>query len=422
MIITQKIELVVSTEDAIMLDSQSRICRKMYNKLLEISINALKNNINLLSSYQLEEILVKEKQKEPFYYSVHSSPLKNIIKRICKAFSNYDSSKKNFPKFKSNNSKWFNLFYDFCNGGIKITNRTCNITLGVRKSKSKDVRLKIVAKLKNKIKNNKKIYSYRITKNFNKYYLLITMQVEDKPLTRSLNNIICIDPNHKNFFIAVDNHKNTFEFQKIYILKYFDKQIDKLRSQLSRCLKESKKEMTKYGVSYIKPSLRYTKLNNAINKLYFKRQSQIKTALFTIANYISSRYDVIAIGNYFPKSEDISFSNMRRAMLNESVIGKFRTILEFVCRKKGKKFISVDENGTTARCFNCHYFSIKSPDVRLYTCPRCGKIYNRDINSAINIGIKSNLLSGSDYLSIDLSRPRYRLYYSLHKQAICQYD
>ena len=36
MIITQKIELVVSAEDAIILDSQSRICKRMYNKLLEM--------------------------------------------------------------------------------------------------------------------------------------------------------------------------------------------------------------------------------------------------------------------------------------------------------------------------------------------------------------------------------------------------
>ena len=45
------------------------------------------------------------------------------------------------------------------------------------------------------------------------------------------------------------------------------------------------------------------------------------------------------------------------------------------------------------------------------------KLY-RDINSAINIGIKAKVLSSSDYKGIDLTKPLYTANYNLHKQRV----
>lgn len=118
-------------------------------------------------------------------------------------------------------------------------------------------------------------------------------------------------------------------------------------------------------------------------------------------------------------SIDNSFQkNMHRVVLNQTIISKFRKILEYVCYKRGKEFKIVDETNTTKECFYCGHLEHKKPNAREYKCPCCNKKYNRDINSAINIGQKENLLSSSDYVALDLTKTTYIAKYLLHKQDV----
>lgn len=59
-------------------------------------------------------------------------------------------------------------------------------------------------------------------------------------------------------------------------------------------------------------------------------------------------------------SIDNSFQkNMHRGMLNQTIISKFRNILEYVCYKRGKEFKIVDETNTTKECFYCEHLEHK---------------------------------------------------------------
>lgn len=50
---------------------------------------------------------------------------------------------------------------------------------------------------------------------------------------------------------------------------------------------------------------------------------------------------------------------MHRWMLNQTIISKFRNILEYVCYKRGKEFKIVDETNTTKECFYCEHLEHK---------------------------------------------------------------
>jgi putative transposase len=225
--------------------------------------------------------------------------------------------------------------------------------------------------------------------------------------------------------VGIDNLGKSIEFGNLYQIKYFDDQIDKVKSKRDKCLRKSVKQTTDLGKTYWTPSRRWMRLNKALTRLYYKRNVQIKTALYTIANEMVKDYDVIAIGDYIPDASNIKENKtnkekkvMTRKMLNQSVISKFRKILKEVCNKYNRRFLVIDEAYTTQECHYCKDRAIKEPSIREYTCQVCGKTYKRDINSAINIGNKAKILSSSDYVDLDLSQFTYTASYNLQKQAI----
>lgn len=421
MIINQKINITFCDNESIKgIEHCSSLCNKLYNFLLEECNNGYKNNKDkkLLSGRNLRNYIVNIKQKNQYFYEVHSSPLKNVAFRLKEAFEHFFQGN-GYPKFRSNKVKWFSLLYDEANKGIKISGKSIKISLGYKKDNGGNkIRLYAYASLKEKIRNGI-IKNFRITKENEKYYLIVCLEVKDILKNEVQNKkIISIDPNHKNFFVGINNEGKSVEFENLYQIKYFDKEIDKLKSKRDKCLRKSVKCINEYGNEYFKPSRRYSRINKALNKVYFKRKMQIKDALYKISHNLCDNYDVILIGNYVPSIDNSLQNNMHRSMLNQTIIGQFRKILEYVCYKRGKEFKVVDEANTTKKCFNCGYLEHKEPNIRLYKCPCCNKEYNRDINSAINIGRKENLLSSSDYVALDLTKTTYIARYLLNKQDV----
>lgn len=423
MIINQKIRLVLDKEESKIIDSQSRMCSKVYNMLLELCNKDEENDYSnhYLEGRNLRNQVVKIKQENSYLYSVHSSPLKNAAIRLKTAFENFfnESSKNEYPQFHSNKKKWFSLLYDEPNKGIKIQNKKIRISLGYKLDENnKKVRLYLNGTIAEEVIKNMKVKNYRITKELNCYYLIVTLEGKEKDLVSSPSKTISIDPNHTNFFVGIDNEGKSIELNNLYMIKYFDKQIDIVKSKRDKCLKKSIECFTKDGTPYYISSRRYQRLDKALTKLYLKRKDQIKTALFTIAQYLCKNYDIIAIGDYVPTLDTAKYQNMHRAMLNQTPIGQFRQILEFVCAKTGKIYKKVNEANTTKTCSMCGHIESHDPSVRSFVCPNCGKLLYRDINSAINIGVKEKILSSSDYEGFDLSKPTYIASYSLRKQTI----
>ncbi|MDC7243412.1 MAG: transposase [Sphaerochaetaceae bacterium] len=425
MIINQKIRLLLSQKDEYTLNSQSKMCNKLYNKLVnEFNISKEKG---VTKNYNSISILLKEmhkiKNKHAYFNCLHESTSKNIVFRLRR---DYDYAiKKNYKKlkFKSFFKHWFTLFYDLESNGISIKGKTVNIKIGFVLDKNNNKkRASITGKLGeriNLINNTGRVLHYKITKKYGFYYLVVCIKYNQQykfiPIT---GKKIAIDPNHTNFFVGFDNTGKSIEFKNLFQLKYFDKNIDIVKSKRDKCKRESALKKYNSGKTYYQPSKRWLRLDNALTKLFHKRYEQVKIVLYTIANYLVNEYDEIAIGNYTPNSKFIKNKNMNHKMLYESVISKFRDILEYTCLKNNKKYILVNEAYTTQECHNCGYIKYINPDVRDITCPNCGKKYKRDINSAINIGKKAKILSNSDYENIDLSVFSYTASYNLQKQTI----
>src|SRR6266581_2061958 len=139
-----KIPLQVSPEQAVLLDSQSKIANWLYNKLLE-QANALRQQyreaqdqqsrdqigLTLYSERGLRNLIPGLKGLHPFLKAVYSSVLKNAALRLSKAIRDYQDGKHarranvvNWPKFRAWKRKWFSLQYDEPWKGYALSGRT----------------------------------------------------------------------------------------------------------------------------------------------------------------------------------------------------------------------------------------------------------------------------------------------------------
>ena len=62
---------------------------------------------------------------------------------------------------------------------------------------------------------------------------------------------------------------------------------------------------------------------------------------------------------------------------------KLQKIVEYKAKIQGIKVVYVDPKNTSKTCHRCGY--VTHVEGREYRCPKCGMVYNRDLNASINI-------------------------------------
>jgi putative transposase len=93
--------------------------------------------------------------------------------------------------------------------------------------------------------------------------------------------------------------------------------------------------------------------------------------------------------------EDLDYCTSAKGMFGKHMLdagfGQFRTIVKYVCWKRGKFFAEVDARGTSQECPECGGLVKKDLSVRVHSCPNCGYTTDRDVAAGQNIrnrGIK----------------------------------
>lgn len=453
-IYNKKIEVIFSKEDEYILDGQSKICNWFYNQLLDACRKDYKYNGNakkLLNGRNLRDYGTALKEEYLFLNTVFSSVLKEPSSRIKKAYDKFFKEGAGYPKFRSWKKKWFSLVFDEPNKGweVKEDGKTISISLGdipdLPKEKGKR-NPSVLGTLKEKveIQDNELFKVFSLVKQQGKFYSIFTIErysreeLEFKDIMskyrKDLNKAkkenselpekpvfieeevgipkdckwIALDPNHKNFFVGVDYKGDSIEFKKLAMTKYWDKVIDNLKSKRDICQKNYKRKKTKNGSRYTVHSPRWNRLNHALDIAYNKRREQIKTALFSISHELYKQYDLVIIGDYTPTNGTAPFKNMKRSMLNQEHIGKFRRTLKWVAEKEGKYYLMVNERNTTKECCVCGHQEKKTPEIREFTCKKCNTTIMRDSNSSVNIAKKANFILDIDKYKDKLNKFTYK--------------
>ncbi len=383
MFFVQKVRINLTNDQQLLLDSQSRISNWLYNHYLAVSVRYYRIYNKRLTYNRINKNLSRYKDKKPFLKTVNNTVLKNTLRTLDKTFTKFFKEKKvGFPKFKSWKIKFRSLEYD-ANKGFKIINNNhIQINFGsiFNQDTGKNSIPNIVVKLTEPLEEGKP-GQMTITKTKKKYYLCLRYEINEPELLD--NDVVkALDLNQSNLFGMITTNGESVIMDKPAIAKYFDKQIAKVKSKRDLCKKGSR---------------RYKYLNKVISRLYFKRREQIKMCLYTIANNLIKECGKIVVGDYSPFRTGIK--NINHGVLAQGLVGQFRSILEWVCRKSGIAFEVVNEYRTSKECSQCG--NVKKDLTlkdRLYECSECGLKIHRDINSAINILKKVLPRTGESYV------------------------
>ena len=188
---------------------------------------------------------------------------------------------------------------------------------------------------------------------------------QEQPLPKK-TRFLGLDYSQKDFYVDSEGRKANYP-------KYYRRSEQKLaRLQKSICRKE-------------KDGKNYQKTLRKIQKLHAKIKHQRHDYLQKLSTELVSRYDVIVV-------EDINLRAMGGCLslgknLHDNGFGLFREMLAYKLWKKGSCLIRIDRMYPSSK--TCSVCGVVKPDLklsdRIYICPECGCVIDRDYNAAINI-------------------------------------
>lgn len=308
-----------------------------------MKIIAYKEDKTNISRYTLQALIPELKVNDAVLGDIHSQVIQHVPHRLNETFSAFFKRGYGFPRFRSCKN-FFGITYPQAGYSVQDKIFHTRVYGGIKLVKHRDFQgtVKIA----------------RITSKDNKWFLSITTDHERE---KTGKGSIGIDVGITNL-VALSN--GVIIKNKTHA-KYFDKQINKLKSRRDKCKKNSRK--TRH-------------LNRVVQRLYGVKGRKINDFQHKVSRNLSSKYDTIFIEDLNVKqmSEGI-ITGLNRELRNAS-ISSFLDKLKY----KTKLVIEVRPKNTSKTCNNCGRMHNMPLYKRTYIC-ECGHKEDRDVNAAKNI-------------------------------------
>ena len=342
--------------------------RVVYNQCLARKIKSYEEtktseNLSTLGKFFYHELL---KDDNFIWLREHNTKvLKQAVIDMLSAYKNFFERHTGYPKFKSKHDNKQSCRFEL--GAISKRNDYTTYHLSL--ANIRNVRFRCNNKYAQYLqKHHDNIRQATLTRlPCGEYYLSILV---DGSLThkglQDTDKAVGIDLGVKDFVITSDGEV----FNNLHFKKSQSNKIKRLQRQLSRKEKGSNNR----NKARLKLAKAYKKIND--RKQYYLHQ---------VSNTLINENQVICM-------EDLNVKGMlRNHKLAESIqemnFGEFRRMLEYKARWYNRKIVFVDRFYPSSKtCHNCGYINkeLKLSD-RLWICPQCGGVIERDHNAALNI-------------------------------------
>lgn len=321
------------------------------------------------SSTELGKMLTQYKKQEPWLNEVSNATLKEAIRNLDKAYTNFYKKRANLPRFKSKKKSKLSFYSRYDRIKFYENNKVSLEKIGKVRYKS-SYNIDFIKEIS--FKNPHVSYNGRC------WILTFTLDVENK--TKFLTNeIIGIDLGIKYLAICSDGvvYKN---INKEMTIKKLEKRLKRLQKQVSK-----KYKMNKKGGRYVKTN-NIKKLEKDIKRVH-RRLKNIRL------NYLhQTTADIVKTKPYRVVMEDLSITDM---MKNKSIakqvsnLGLYEFVrqMKYKCEWNGIEFIQVDRwYPSSKKCSHCGTIKkdLKLSDRR-YKCDECGLDIDRDFNASLNL-------------------------------------
>lgn len=180
--------------------------------------------------------------------------------------------------------------------------------------------------------------------------------------------------NYKSDGLYTDSNGHTED------IPHFCREAQRKRTKLQRRL--SKKQGSRKGE---RKSANFLKQLHKVNRQSMHIANQRKDYLHKLSTEIANRYDTVCVEYLDMRAiSNKGFGNGKATMDNG--YGMFQNMLEYKLLERGKHFVKVDKWFPSSQI--CHCCGHRQPmplKIRVYQCPECGMVFDRDWNATINI-------------------------------------
>ena len=212
-------------------------------------------------------------------------------------------------------------------------------------------------------------------KNF-KYYVSFTYEL-DIPKHDHEKDIIGIDLGIHNPVVCFDGKDVIAPKFPKGIIKRLEKKVDKFSTIVS------KKKYDKRN-----PSKNYIKARTKLNDIYIKITNIRMDYIQKVSTFLAKTYKNVIVDEFSFKDVLTESDGIERINRGIHRVGAFTftTVLKYKCHFYGSEYILALPNSTNT-CSVCNH-KVKTKmklSQRVFNCPQCGHIDDRDNNAAINI-------------------------------------
>ena len=345
------------------IDDSISMSQRLYNKLLEKTIEAHKKNpSSKISRRAINQFLNEIIKEDKSYLQLYAHVRVDIRNRLLKAYQNFfrrchqkksgAKIKAGFPRFKSKD-KFNSITHIENNGSFRIEKGR------LRVSKIGTLRIEQHRNIVGNVK------TMTIKKEGKEYYVIFTAeQIINPPKVEDINPV-GIDMGLNNFIALSDGQT----IQKPRFFKQKAKKIARWQRVVARRNKGSKRR----------------------NKAKLHLQKEWQSVTNQSNDFMHKLSEKLVHGGYTSFAvESLSIQNMvKNHRLAQSIQNvswnRFMQMLSYKAESAGMKVIKVDARNTTKECSDCGNIMNMSLSEREYICDKCGLQIDRDINASINI-------------------------------------
>ena len=370
MLISYKTEINPTSSQIDKINKTLGVCRFLYNTYISENIKAYKNNKPFITGYDFDKYVNHTLIPNNLWIkNAYSKARKKAIMNAEMAFKRFFKNKSKFPKFKKKN-KCNNNFYF-----VKNNKTDCIIQRHRIKIPSLGfVRLKE----KSYIPVDRVIKSGYISKQANKYFVSVIIDIDIPKLMPIYNNGIGIDLGIKEFAV-LSTGKTYKNINKSKIVRNIEKHLKREQKRLSK-----KYENKKKGVATLDKNIH--KKISKIQKIYYKLSCIRTDYINKIVN------EVVKTKPQFITLENLNITGMmKNKHLSKAISNQrfyeFRTKLINKAKRLNIEIRLADTFYPSSKlCSYCNNIKhdLKLKD-RIYKCNYCGLEIDRDYNASLNL-------------------------------------
>ena len=327
------------------------VCRVLYNDMLHDRKTAYEDCNCGLSFYDQCGWL-----KYMDYKGIYAHTLKDVLKRVDKAFQNFfrrvkSGEEPGYPRFKGYGRYDSFTYPDPYGGGYKLEGAKLIL------SKIGSIRIFLHREIEGKIK------TCIIKRDGEQWYASFSVELPDaEPVIPQTS--VGVD-------VGITSLATLSDGTVIENPKTIDKYDSKLRKE-HRHLSRKKKGSSNRNKQKVVLAGVYRKVRN-IRKDYLHKVSRM----------LVDTYDVIVL-------EDLQIKNMVQnhnlaRSIHDASWGKLTNFVTYKAEYAGKTVKLVNPRNTSKECCICGNIQPMPLSCRVYDCPVCGNVVDRDHNAAINI-------------------------------------